>query len=132
MNVGLALAYLPFALLMGINSARYGEETQATPGAHELYALPLEYGLLLGRAINEYLPEGGVVFSPVEDWVLNSLAGRSFLGCAIIVSHHSPFIRALAGFMSPTILPAGPRSLNHYLWCRLSACAMTPALRLSV
>ncbi len=72
--------YIPFAVLMGINSARYAQETQATPGAHELYALPLEYGLQLGRAINENLPEGGVVFSPVEDWVLNSFAGRTFFG----------------------------------------------------
>jgi 4-amino-4-deoxy-L-arabinose transferase-like glycosyltransferase len=76
----LTVLFVPFAVLMGINSARYAQETQATPGAHELYALPLEYGLQVGRAINENLPEGGVVFSPVEDWVLNSFAGRSFYG----------------------------------------------------
>lgn len=71
---------VPFAVLMAVNSVRYAQETQASPGAHQLYALPLQWGLRLGQVINAQLPPGGIVFAPVEDWVLNSFAGRSFLG----------------------------------------------------
>jgi hypothetical protein len=48
--IGLAI---PFAALMGINSARYAQETAALPGAHGLGALPLDYGLELGAAIRQ-------------------------------------------------------------------------------
>ena len=40
--------WLPFAGLMLTNSARYYEETDTIPGAHELYALPVDYGMQLG------------------------------------------------------------------------------------
>jgi hypothetical protein len=63
---------------MGLNSARYYQETAAIPGAHGLTALPLDYGIQLGQAIVEHLPEGGVVYAEVEGWVLNSLAGKTF------------------------------------------------------
>jgi hypothetical protein len=105
----LTALYIPFALLMGINSARYAQETQATPGAHELYALPLEYGLQLGRAINEHLPEGGVVFSPVEEYDLNSFAGRAFTsirdvrdGVDIFPSHDGLEVIMQTGVVSAT------------------------------
>jgi 4-amino-4-deoxy-L-arabinose transferase-like glycosyltransferase len=107
--VVLTALYIPFAVLMGINSARYAQETQATPGAHELYALPLEYGLQLGRAINEHLPEGGVVFSPVEEYDLNSFAGRAFTsirdvrdGVEIFPSHGGLEVIMQTGVVSAT------------------------------
>jgi len=73
----LALA-IPFAVIMGINSSRFAEETAATPGFDGLGALPLEVGLGLGRAIDNHLPPGGMVFADVDEWTLNSLAGRTF------------------------------------------------------
>jgi len=76
-RVLLALA-LPFAVLMGVNSSRFAEETAATPGIDGLGALPLEVGLQLGRAIDDNLPPGGTVFADVDEWTLNSLAGRTF------------------------------------------------------
>lgn len=77
MGVVVAL-FAPFALLMGINSARYYQETQATPGIHDLGALPLDWGMALGASIREYLPDEGIVFADVDEWTLNSLALRSF------------------------------------------------------
>ena len=80
---GLILAglMLPFAVLMGLNSARYYQETAALPGAHDVSALPLEYGLRLGAAVREAMPEDpadGLAFIDLEGWVLNSLAGEWF------------------------------------------------------
>jgi len=77
-SYALLVLALPFALLMGINSSRFAEESAATPGIDGLSALPLEYGLGLGRAINEHLPPGGMVFADVDEWLLNSFAGRTF------------------------------------------------------
>lgn len=74
-----AMLFIPFALLMGINSARFYQETQATPGKHDLGALPLDWGMELGARIREYLPENGVVFADVDEWTLNSLALQSFM-----------------------------------------------------
>jgi 4-amino-4-deoxy-L-arabinose transferase-like glycosyltransferase len=70
--------FSPFALLMGLNSARFYQETQATPGTHDLGALPLDWGIELGTRIREHLPENGVVFADVDEWTLNSLALQSF------------------------------------------------------
>jgi hypothetical protein len=72
------LFLMPFGILMIINSMRYGEETAASPGAHGLLALPLGDGLRLGAAINAHLPQDGLVFAPVEEYILNSFAGRAF------------------------------------------------------
>jgi hypothetical protein len=69
---------IPFALLMSVNTIRFAEETAVTPGIDGLTALPLEYGLPLGRAIADSLPVDGVVFSDADEWILNSLAGRTF------------------------------------------------------
>jgi hypothetical protein len=69
---------VPFVILMGVNSSRFAEETAATAGIDRLGALPLEYGLQLGRVIDEQLPPGGMVFADVDEWTLNSLAGRTF------------------------------------------------------
>lgn len=80
-RIGAALTIallLPFGALMAINSARYYQETAALPGAHDLGALPLEYGLQLGAQIKTHLPEGGLVMADVDGWTLNSLAGMTF------------------------------------------------------
>lgn len=74
----LALLGIPLAVLMGLNSARYAQETAALPGAHGLTALSLEYGLPLGRAVRENLPPDGVVQVGVEGWIVQSLAGQTF------------------------------------------------------
>jgi 4-amino-4-deoxy-L-arabinose transferase-like glycosyltransferase len=77
-NWALVVLAVPFAVLMGVNSSRYYQETAATPGAEYLTALSLEYGLQLGRAIDDHLPPGGVVFADADEWILNSFAGRTF------------------------------------------------------
>lgn len=74
----LLAASVPFAVLMGVNVIRFAEETAITPGIDGMTALPLEYGLPLGRAIADSLPPDGVVFSDADEWILNSFAGRTF------------------------------------------------------
>jgi hypothetical protein len=73
-----AVAGALFALLMGINSARFAEETAALPGAHGLSALPLGDGLRVGAAIRAALGENGAVYSPVDEWILMSFSGQAF------------------------------------------------------
>jgi len=73
-----ALLFIPFAILMGLNSARFYQETQATPGNHDLGALSLDWGIDLGARIREHLPENGVVFADVDEWTLNSLTLQAF------------------------------------------------------
>ena len=63
---------------MIVNSQRFAQETAATPGAHDLGALPLDYGIQLARMITAHLPPDGIVFAEVDEWTLNSLAGRTF------------------------------------------------------
>lgn len=70
--------FLPFAALMLTNSVRYYQETAAIPGVHDLTALPVDYGMQLGQAINDSRDAGGVVFAQVEDWIINSFAGGLF------------------------------------------------------
>jgi 4-amino-4-deoxy-L-arabinose transferase-like glycosyltransferase len=74
----IAVLFIPFAIIMGLNSARFYQETQATPGNPDLGALPLDWGMELGAQIREHLPENGVVFADVDEWTLNSLAMQSF------------------------------------------------------
>lgn len=69
---------IPFGLLMAVNSQRFAQETAAIPGAHDLGALPLNYGLQLGHTIVETMPAGGTVYAEVDEWTLNSLAGTTF------------------------------------------------------
>ena len=69
---------IPFAVLMIINSQRFAQETAATPGAHDLGALPLDYGIQLGQTITAHLPPEGIVYAEVDEWTLNSLAGTTF------------------------------------------------------
>jgi 4-amino-4-deoxy-L-arabinose transferase-like glycosyltransferase len=78
MGIGLLLLFFPFGILMSINSTRYYQETAHIPGAHQLGALSLEWGLHLGQAINQKLPEGGSVFADVDEYILNSFAAQPF------------------------------------------------------
>lgn len=87
--------FLPFAVLMSINSTRYYEETAVIPGAHGTTALSLEYGLKLGEAINRLLPDGGTVYADESPWILSSFAGRTL-----------PFMRYLH-LPGVLIVPAG-------------------------
>jgi hypothetical protein len=77
-SIFLLILFVPFAALMAINSARFAQETAAAPGVHDLGALPLDYGLQLGRLINNHLPANGVVYAEVDEWTLNSFAGTTF------------------------------------------------------
>lgn len=66
---------LLFGVLMGVNSARYYQETAVTPGMHGLGALPLDAGLRLGSALRERLP--GTVYADVDEWILSSFGGTT-------------------------------------------------------
>ena len=70
-----AALLIPFGVLMGINSARYYQDTAATPGIDGLSALPLDYGLKLGEAIRDRLP--ATVYSDVDEWDLSSFSGET-------------------------------------------------------
>jgi len=74
--VGLSL--LLIGGLNGLNSLRHYEETRLTPSIDGLGALPLEWGLRLGQAIDDHLAAGMVVYAGVDEWTLNSLAGQIF------------------------------------------------------
>lgn len=69
---------ISFAALMFVNSQRFAQETAATPGAHDLGALPLDVGIRLGRSVMAHLPPDGIVYAEVDEWTLNSLAGTTF------------------------------------------------------
>ncbi|MEQ8677004.1 MAG: hypothetical protein RIC84_27570 [Aggregatilineales bacterium] len=69
---------LPFGALMSVNSARYYQETNAIPTAHDLTALPVDVGLQIGEQINAYLPENGVAYADTNGWIINSFAGKLF------------------------------------------------------
>ena len=69
---------IPFAVVMGLNSARAYQATAARPGVSGLDALPLAYGLPLGEAIRAALPPGGIVLSTAPADLLTSLAGQTF------------------------------------------------------
>ncbi len=71
-------AFVPFAVLMLLNSARYYQETDAIPGVHRFGALPVDYGLRLGDAIRAARDAGQVVYADEEAWILNSFAGQRF------------------------------------------------------
>ncbi len=74
----LAILFIPFALLMSVNSTRFAQETAATPGRTELLNLPLGVGLRMGRVIDAQLPENGTVYAEAEEWIINSFTGRLF------------------------------------------------------
>lgn len=74
----LLVACAAFGLLMGVNSIRYAQETEALPGAHGLGALPLEVGVELGAAVRDNLVPGGRVYADVDEATLSSLAGITF------------------------------------------------------
>lgn len=87
---GLALGYLLrwqrallaggvlLALLLGLNSVRYYEETRANPGDFGLDALPIGEGLRLGAAINEALEGQPARFLSIDidTPIASSLCGR--------------------------------------------------------
>jgi 4-amino-4-deoxy-L-arabinose transferase-like glycosyltransferase len=65
-------------IVLSVSSLRASQQIMAVPGENRIAGLPLETGLRIGAAINQHLPENGVVFSNLERWVLNSFAGRLF------------------------------------------------------
>lgn len=67
-----------FGGLMSVNGLRHHQETQAQAGAHQLFALSLDYGLRMGQVINEYRPDDGLVYANAEHWIIDSFAGEEF------------------------------------------------------
>lgn len=76
----LAAVSIPVAMLLILNVLRFAESTLAHPGAHGLGALPLGTGLELTATLlpSEILPADAVVISDVDEWTLNSFAGKVF------------------------------------------------------
>ncbi len=74
-GAAVAVLLIPFGALMGINSARYYQDTAATPGIDGLSALPLDYGLRLGEAIRDGLP--ATVYGDTDEWILSSFSGET-------------------------------------------------------
>ncbi|PJF21628.1 MAG: hypothetical protein CUN56_10100 [Phototrophicales bacterium] len=74
----LSLAFIPFAALMLTNSARYYQETNALPGMHEFSALPVDVGMTIGQMVSRALPQDGIVYIPIDAWIINSFSGRLF------------------------------------------------------
>lgn len=108
-GVALVVAFVPFAVLMLVNSARYYQETAAIPGAHQMSALSMEYGLRLGEAIRGHREPGQVVFADEAEWIMNSFAGETFI---VIRDTRAPDL---------TLIPA-----NDTLYITFGADAATP------
>jgi hypothetical protein len=73
----LAVIGLLLVPLFGVNITRYYQETRAIPGAHDLWALPLDVGLEMGRTVRELTAEQTAprqVFYEWESQIITSLA----------------------------------------------------------
>jgi 4-amino-4-deoxy-L-arabinose transferase-like glycosyltransferase len=70
----------PIAVLFGLNTLRFAENTLARPGAHQLGALPVSVGIDMMHTLlpPEARQPGAVVFADADEWTLNSLAGSLF------------------------------------------------------
>ena len=113
----IGLGLLLIGALNGLNSLRYYEETRLTPAVDGLGALPLEWGLRLGDAVRNQLTEGMAVYADVDEWTLNSLAGRVFTVYrnARPAALRLPSSSALLVWSGQADLPAGQRLQNLIL-----------------
>ncbi len=75
---GIALTLLSWA-----NVVRFAEQTLAKPGAHGLTALPISAGLAMMNAVAAHVtqpnPTNSVLFADVDEWLLDSFAGRLYV-----------------------------------------------------
>ncbi|GAB1421851.1 hypothetical protein MASR2M15_20430 [Anaerolineales bacterium] len=94
-----------FGLLMGINSSRYYQETQAIPGAHGLGALPLEIGQQMGDVIKANLKPDMLVFADNSEWNMNSFARSLF---PVIRNNQSPALTVIPASGALYILAQEP------------------------
>ena len=78
MTYAITIAFIPFVALMLTNSARYYQETNAIPGAHDFSALPVDVGMRIGAAVDENLPPDGIAYIDVDEWIINSFSERLF------------------------------------------------------
>lgn len=90
MQIGLAMLGVAIALVNGLNTIRFAEETLATPGKHDYSAMPIFQGMrtmntLINTGINTGIPlaqvadqDRRVVFADGDVWILNSLRGALF------------------------------------------------------
>ncbi len=67
-----------WAGLMSVNTVLSAHQTLQTPSAEGVAALPLRDGLRLGAIIRAGLPQQGIVYANVNEWILNGLSGRLF------------------------------------------------------
>jgi hypothetical protein len=79
-RVVLAAGSAGIAILLGINTLRFAQDTLAHPGAHQLGALPVGAGIDMMHMLipAEARSPGAVIFADVNEWTLNSLAGHLF------------------------------------------------------
>jgi hypothetical protein len=108
-----ALAAVAVSMLFGLNTLRYAEATLATPGAHDLSALPVGAGIEMARTLfpPETRPPGAVIFADVDEWTLNSFAGALFPVDRDIDTAHTTYIPAAGGlylFFAPPDAPVMP------------------------
>ncbi|MCC7206615.1 MAG: hypothetical protein IT323_04875 [Anaerolineae bacterium] len=102
------------ALIAGLNVWRYAEETLAQPGAHGLTALPLGVGVdMLATLLPGPRAPDQAVYADIEDWILNSFAGRLFPVIRDTNTAHTTTIPASGGvylfFAAPGAPPQPPR-----------------------
>lgn len=136
---------VPFAVLMGINSARYYQDTAVTPGIDGLSALPLEAGLKLGAAIREKLP--GTVYADIDEWILSSFSGATLDTVRDARAPAFNFVPAASGVYvalykagEPEAAPLGVDVLGRIRMVdgsvivvdHLSQSAMTPMIQMNV
>lgn len=73
------LLLIAVGVLGALNTIRYAEESLITPGIDGLTALPVGEGVAMAQQlIHKQLPMHGVVIADVDEWILNSFAGRLF------------------------------------------------------
>ncbi len=75
------IAAVPISILLAINTVRFAQETTARPGMYQLSALPVGVGIDMAHTLipADARKRGAVVFSEIEEWVLDSFAGDLLL-----------------------------------------------------
>ncbi len=101
-EAALVIAGIGLAVLGGVNSVRYAQETAALPGAHGLGALPLDVGIEMGRVVAELQPPDAPpeVYIDLDSCTISSLSGM------VLESYRDARYPALS------VVPAWPGALT--------------------
>lgn len=113
-SAALAAAGIALTALFALNTMRYAEETLATPGAHGLSALPVGEGVRMMDALfsERFVSNPGIVFADVDEWTLNSFAGRLFPVDRDADVSKTVYIPAEAGFYLRFVPPSEVGALH--------------------